>query len=309
MIEKVLVPVDASAFAERAIPMARTIARNGPAALRLAMVNEPVDLPPGPWAEAFLENHARYLAQLTAVVQEATGAEVSVTSTLLEGPVAQALRDEAVSWGADLVVMSTHGHGGVTRAWMGSVADDLVRQSPVPVMLVRPEEVLDDETTAPASFDRVVVPLDGSDFAEAALVSALEIRDAFDVPLTLFRAVEYPRLVSSYLPDAAVESAAFVRQAEERAIDDLEAVRARIQGGRGAIETEVVVSSAPARAILEYVEGSGSPLLVMASHARHGLSRVLLGSVTDKVVRGATTPVLVVHPIEGSITGTSEEVA
>lgn len=309
MIKKILVPVDGSAFAESAIPMALSVADKAGADIRLAMVNEPVNLPPGVWAEAFLANHSRYLDSVTESVEGRVGEGTKVSSVLLEGEVSRALCEEVTSSNADLVVISTHGHGGLARMWLGSVADAVLRDSPAPVLLVRPTEEAEGEPDAPDSFSAILVPLDGSTFAEAAIGPALELSHLFDAPITLMKTVSYPVMISSYLPDTAEQNQAFVRQAEDEARDYLDLVRSRYPDESPPIELEVLVSPRPATGVLEHVAAGGPDLVAMASHARHGIARAALGSIADKVIRGSKTPVLIVHPTDEELHVRSEEVA
>lgn len=309
MITKILVPVDGSAFAESAIPLALSLAAKAGADVRLAMVNEPANLPPGVWAEAFLANHSRYLDSATETVVEKAGPDTTVSSVLLEGEVSKALCDEAANSNADLVVMSTHGHGGLTRIWLGSVADSILRDSPAPVVLVRPAESDDGEPIAPDSLTSILVPLDGSAFAEAAIGPALELSHLFDAPITLMRTVSYPVMISSYLPDTAEQNQAFIRQAEDEARDYLDLVRSRYPDESPPMQLEVLVSPRPATGVLEYVADSAVDFVTMASHARHGIARAAIGSIGDKVIRGSRTPVMIIHPTDEELHVRSEEVA
>lgn len=298
MFRDILVPVDGSVFAEAAIPMALALARATRARVRLAMVNEPVDLPPGVWADAFLENHARYLETLEEDVRARAGPDAEVSTTLLEGRVAEALSGEVGSLPADLVVMSTHGHGGLTRLWLGSVADAMLRQCPAPVLLIRPEEEEEEEdgvAVGPAEISHIVVPLDGSAFAEQELGLALDLAERFGASLTLLRTVSHPVLSSSYLPDTTEENRAFLKQAEEEARDYLDLVRSRCGERAASAALEVRVGARPAAGVLDFVAERGADLVIMASRARGGISRAVLGSTTDKVLRGSRTPILVIH--------------
>jgi nucleotide-binding universal stress UspA family protein len=309
MITKILVPVDGSAFAESAIPLALSFAAKSGAEVRLGMVSAPANLPPGVWAEAFLDNHSRYLDAATEEVVEQAGPGTTVSSVLLEGEVSGALCEEVTSSKVDLVVMSTHGHGGLTRMWLGSVADALLRESPVPVVLVRPTENEAGEPVAQESIAGIIVPLDGSRFAEHAIEPALLVGHLFGVPITLLRAVSYPVMISSYLPDTAEQNQAFIRQAEDEARDYLDLVRSRYAHESPPIELEVLVSPRPASGVLDFVSKSGADFVVMASHARRGIARAALGSIADKVIRGSKTPIMVVHPSDEKRHARSEEVA
>ena len=137
MLKKILVPVDGSTFGEYALPTALELSRQADADIRLAMVNQPAGLMGG-WEEAFQSTHITYLESLEAKVAEVAASPVS--TALLDGDVPDALCQEAIRSDSDLIVMSTHGRGGLTRMWLGSVADAVVRQSSTPVLLVRPSE-------------------------------------------------------------------------------------------------------------------------------------------------------------------------
>ena len=309
MIRKILVPVDGSAFAESALSLALALSEKTGAEVRLAMVNEPTDLPTGVWAESFLANHARYLESITESVSERASGSTSVSSVLLGGDVGTALCEEVTSSDVDLVVMSTHGHGGLMRMWLGSVADAVLRQSPAPVLLVRPGESDAGDPVVPDSVSHVVVPLDGTPFAEAAIEPAFAVGRLFGASFTLLRTVSYPVMISSYLPDSVVENEDYIRTAEEGARNYVEAIRARVDDGSSPIDTEVLISHSPAAGVLEHVAAKGVDLIAMASHGRQGLARAALGSIADKVVRGSHTPVLIVHPAGEEFLGRSEEVA
>lgn len=309
MFEKIVVPVDGSAFAESAIAMALALSERTGGELRLAMVNEPVNLPPGVWAEAFLENHARYLESIVESASKRAAADTAVSSILLEGQIAEALCEETGVCGADLIVMSTHGHGGLARMWLGSVADAVLRESPVPVLLVRPTEDDKGDPVGADSLSHIIVPLDGKPFAEAALEPALALARLFEASVTLLKTVTFPVMISSYLPDTVEDNEAFIRQAEEGATGYLEAVKSRIDAGATSIDVAVVVSHRPAAGVLHHVDESGADFVAMASRNRHGLARAALGSIADKVIRGSKTPVLIVHPADEARSKRSEEVA
>jgi nucleotide-binding universal stress UspA family protein len=313
-IRRILVPVDASAYSEAALPLALAFADKTGAEIRLAMVNEPADLSPGFWAEAFLANHAAYLESVENAVRQRLAVDRGVSSALLEGSVASSILGEAEAADADLIVMGTHGRGGVARMWLGSIADAVVRQSHVPVALVRAEEGEDGKAEAsidaPVDIDHILVPLDGSPFGEAAIEPGLELASAFSARLTFLCTIAAPVIGSSYLPDAAELNRSYVERAEEDARVYLSGLREQHSASGVPVEAEVVTGVRPAPGILGYVAGKGVDLVVMASHARHGLPRMVMGSVADKVIRGSGTPVLVIRAEErGAASDAAEEVA
>jgi nucleotide-binding universal stress UspA family protein len=302
MYRSILVPLDGSPFAEHALPRALMIAQHSGATVHLVHVHVPstqayvLDIPP---ADDTLDRPSReyereYLARL---VQRITAKwQVPVTQALLDGSPVVTLHDHALKIAADLVVMTTHGHSPLTRLWLGSVADALVRQVSAPVLLVRPYEEASDflQLDREQPFKRVLIPLDGSRLAEAALDHAVALAGGRDVEYTLIQAIE-PILIT-YLPLASgndVDEQSFALwRAEAR--EYLERMAQRLPTTRP-VRTQVIVAP-PAGAILSYACQHGIDLIAMATHGRSGISRVLLGSVADKVVRGTHIPVLLHRP-------------
>lgn len=292
-MKKILVPVDGSPFAEHALGVALGIAARTGAEVRLAMVAERQRLTEAVWWEVYMQGHQAYLDGILASLAPSEDPGVDVSGAMLEGDVVECLLDESTEWGADLVVICTHGHGGLSRAWLGSVADAVVHESAVPVLLVRPPE--DDVSPKPRFVpSRIVVTLDGSNFAEAALSPALDLVTAAGAELALVYVVAFPAQVSSYLPDTTARNNEFIAAAEVEGRGYLEQLQGRLSPVVGPIETRVLVSTNPVRGVLEAVDEIGADLIVSASHARQGVSRWILGSVVDKIVRGGSTPVLVV---------------
>jgi nucleotide-binding universal stress UspA family protein len=118
--------------------------------------------------------------------------KLATSTSVREGSAETQILEEAESWGADLIVMSTHGQGAVSRFWLGSVADHCLRHSRVPLMLVLacPGSVTQGETLF--SPKRVIVPLDGSELAERALGPASLLAASFGAPLSLTSVVDNP---------------------------------------------------------------------------------------------------------------------
>src|SRR5215212_9167057 len=128
----IIVPVDGSRLAEGAIPYALAIAERAKSKVRLVLVH-PENYPP-----LLIEPAKVYLKELTGRLRKRLGQ--SLSSIILNGPTAASLVRHAREIEADLVVMSTHGHGGLRRAWLGSVTDQIIRSLEVPVLAVRAAE-------------------------------------------------------------------------------------------------------------------------------------------------------------------------
>jgi nucleotide-binding universal stress UspA family protein len=301
MYRSLLVPLDGSAFAEQAFPLALSIARRAGATISVAQVHEPFtpmyadSIAPGTYeAEAMvLEQKHAYLDGI--VKRLASVSQVRVTSTLLERPfIAETLDGHARSTGNDLVVMTTHGRGPLSRFWLGSVADELVRRAATPILLVRPQEKAPDLTAEPV-LRHILIPLDGSALAEKVLESAVALGSLLQADYMLVRI--YGPLVDTGLDPmkyATVDgSEPSIEQLREEAQDYLNRVSERLQQQGHTVQTHVALAQHPASAILDTAQGLGMDLIALETHGRRGLSRLLLGSVADKVIRGASIPVVV----------------
>src|SRR6185503_1656372 len=174
-IRSILVPLDGSLFAEQALPWALAIGRAARSKVRLVRVHERAVLPISVEAaryfnsmdQAVRRSERNYLREVAGRFRQSGGAGIS--TALLAGPVTDTLTHYVHDSRADLVVMTTHGRGPLQRVWLGSVADHLIRQLQVPVLLIKPREPPSTAKGAPA-IKRMMVPLDGSPLAEAVLV-------------------------------------------------------------------------------------------------------------------------------------------
>lgn len=317
MTRQILVPLDGSPFSEQALPVAIGVARRTGAALELVRVHEPLEslaagnltfvpgasVPGPPVPDPWVEEERRradesYLRSTAARVGAQSGRDVAVA--VLDGSPAEALARHVAARGPDLVVMTTHGRTGVSRVWLGSVAEGLVRRVPGAVLLVKPGER---EPAAPP-FRRVLVPLDGSPLSESVLEPSIGVVGAEDVEFTLVRATE-PLTAQSVASLGAIADA---RQAEWERQDAevdayLDAVAERLRARGLAARWRSLVHVHAARAILETAAEIGADLIAMATHGRGGLRRFLLGSVADKVLRGAEVCVLLYRPADGEAIG------
>jgi nucleotide-binding universal stress UspA family protein len=302
MIRSILVPLDGSSFGEQALPLALEVARRAQAAVQLIHVHQPVASPwsGSEWAANLnLESEVRqqeqeYLRETAARLGRESA--VPVTSDLLEGPVVEVIHERVLGCGADLVVMATHGRGPLSRFWLGSVADQLIRRVAAPLLLVRPHP---GGTPPPAVVRHVLVPLDGSEQAEQVLGPALDLAALLAADVTLLRVVEplvvpdrhwAGNAVSGVDPDLVHRLAADARGYLERVVISLDGAAPRIA-------PQVVVNRRAADTILAETGAHPGTLVALATHARAGLARLVLGSVADKVIRGTTGPVLVYRPL------------
>lgn len=302
-METILVPLDGSAFGEHALPLALTVARRAGLRIALAHVHHQAMLPATPGGEPFVSPQVDTLvrdqeaAYLEAVSDRIAAVwEGPVSRALLEAPVADALCRHAESIGAALIVLCTHGRGGVARAWLGSVTDRVLRQSSMPTLVVHPTAEAPDLRSEPP-LGHILIPLDGSTLAEQAIDHALWLGRLTAARFTLLRVVEpimHGFFIDGIEPsiDAAAQEAAWREAANY--LDEL-AGRLRAQGLTILTDTRI---GKPAAEVREFAEAYGVDLIAMATHGRGGVRRLLVGSVADKVLRGATVPLLVTRPRE-----------
>ena len=293
MYHSIMVPLDGSSFGEHALPYALSIARKAGAQLQLVHVYL---IPPpesGDMVDAELRAHEQaYLEALVPRLQPYCSGPI--TTVQLDGSIAGQLHDYAMAIKADLVVMTTHGRGALSRFWLGSVADKLVRQLPMPVLLVRPHEPAPDFVHMPA-FKHILIPLDGSILAEQILPHALALGQLAQAQFTLLQAI--PPMIQAYGTELyrASWDDQVLEQVRTNAHAYLDSIAASLRTESLRVRT-VVLDQFPVNAILEYAHEHAVDLIALATHGHSGVTRWLLGGVTDKVVRGATLPVLLYRP-------------
>jgi nucleotide-binding universal stress UspA family protein len=298
MIRYILVPLDGSPFAEHALPLAMTLARHAGATLHLVQVHVPVLAVNGVTIlddrlDRTLRDRERvYLEDVRCRVADRV--HVPVLSALPIGGVADELIEQARQCAADLIVMTTHGRGALSRLWLGSIADEMMRHGLAPVLLMRPPEGPVDLAVEPTP-RHMLIPLDGTPDAERVLPAAVELAGLFDSACTLLEVVPpVPILgydVSGYATGGT--DVALLGQLQESARAYVSRVQEWLTARVRRADTDVIVNEQPAHAILEEARARGCDLIALQTHGRGGLSRLVLGSVADRVVRGASCAVLV----------------
>ena len=313
----IVVPLDGSAMAERALPVAITIA--GATGAEVRAVHVYVPLPRGinvhgtfeyaASVEARLEHDAAaYVRDVRKRFPGAGDAARAIhvdraRARRLTGPFGEAPRTVAAleryarRHEASMFVMTTHGRGGFSRAWIGNVADSLIRGIGVPVLIVRP----DDARATTGTFQNIIVAVDGSELAERVIPAAMGVAADSGARLTLVRVITVRAAVARSAPIAHTDTHDLEAQRAE-AERYLAELKARMTADGLRVDTRVVDApvtpvpdAGPARAILELAESSGADLIALSTHGRSGFRRWMLGSVADKIVRGAPIATLVVR--------------
>lgn len=304
MFNKILVPLDRSALAEQAIGPAAAIARAAHSTIDLVVVHEPfpfagyVDFP---WTTEETDFELKYLEAIAAEVK--SGAGVPTTCAVLRGAPAEMIARRAADGGADLIVMTSHGRTGFSRTWLGSVADAVMRHVSIPVLMLRPERPALHRGAAVPHIERVLVPVDGSMASNSVLPAAAELAKAAGATLSLLRVVPIVPILVPYDPALPIttlplipDSVATKRLADESA-EQVEEMARNLHAETGlSVEGRVVVGENIAKSIVEFAAAHRMDVIAMATHGR-GASRLLLGSIADKVIRSSGLPVLLQSPV------------
>lgn len=297
-LRRVMVPLDGSPLSQQALGLGAGIARREGAALHIVTVIAPLAALPteaGAFAhdyaveQALHEGFRRYLdEQAGAVRRREPGVPVtcSVLDGVISGTLAQYARDEDI----DLIVMTTHGWGGLKRLWLGSVAQALVHRVHCPTLLMRPSR------EAPGfGLHRILVALESADDADVLLEPALALGSLVEgAHYTLLQVVQLqpPLLLRiAGIPDRTDRD--WVGQIAGEADCRLDRVASRLRHRGIAADARVLVERGAGEQILSLARRSGCDLIVVGTRAK-GLERAVFGSVADKVVRGASQMVLVV---------------
>lgn len=302
MFERIMVPLDCTPVSEQALDPAVSLAKASGAPLHLTTALMPtlMGLPEITDKESIGEAQAEYLEKVATKVRDAGVSEVS-TKLLRSDDIVEGLEEHRKELGADLTVMCTHGRGPVERAWLGSVADRLVRASDAPVLLVRASgdgETPTDAIHGDASFGRIFVPLDGSHLSRQALDIATKLGGK-EATYLLARIIENPHALGSlWFPAAADLTDEQMQKARTLAEAQLDLEVKSFEPKGYKVEAFAEFAAPIAQGIHDLAASHDADVIVIATHGRRGIGRLMLGSVADKVVRAADRPVLVVRPKE-----------
>lgn len=288
MYDSILVPTDGSEVAENAAAAAIAVAERFDARLHVIHVLELGELPPGV-EDVDADDLAHHGEEAVATVaDQARAAGVEVTTSIVDGAdsIHGGIIAAAEEYGADLIVMGTYGRTGLDRFVLGSVAEQTLRESPIPVMTVH------EETVVEADPEGILVPTDGSEAAGAAADHAIGLASETGAALHVLNVVDTGAvwgdvdvgMVLSALEAAGQEAIADVVTRAREA--DVETIEASLSSG------------STYRAILDYVDENDVDCIVMGTRGRTGLDRYILGSITERVVRLSEVPVIATRHVD-----------
>lgn len=307
MGKQILVPLDGSALAEVVLSQAAALARATSADLKLLRIVTPVETSQAllghaivpdnmrrHWEEAAVAQAHGYLAAIAGQLERSG---LCVTIEVLEAEqVVEALIASARREPISTIAMSTHGRAGLRRWVLGSVADQLIQFSPKPVMLVRahpPHKYPPDIT-----YHTIIVPLDGSPFAEQALEHAQAIAMHCNAALVLLSVVPIARdaglIAIGGDPMWLLEEH---QEDLEKLTTYVNRVAARIQPS-GLQVRVAVVDGPPSDQISHVSVREQGDLIVMATHGRGGIRRLWLGSVASQLIHTTDLPLMLIHAQE-----------
>jgi nucleotide-binding universal stress UspA family protein len=218
---------------------------------------------------------------------------VRIDTRVVDAPADVAILEAAEDEEINLIVMSTHGRSGLGRWIYGSVADAVLRDAPVPVMIVPPHGLTGWTADTPP---KILVPLDGSALAMAAIGPATQLADSLGATLMLGSVVPFPHYT------AYAEGYTFVDPAPTE--NALAVSRQYLQDIAAGLRTEtrtVTVSAmfgSPFYGVSTMAADLNATLIVMATHGRGGIVRAVMGSVATATLRQSSVPVLLVRPDE-----------
>jgi nucleotide-binding universal stress UspA family protein len=225
--------------------------------------------------------------------------ETTLTGVLLEptDSIAGTLIQYAETVGADVTIMTTRGHGAVSQLLFGSVADEYLRRAAGPTLLIRGDAAKVPDPSIEPRVGTVIVPLDGSVLSEQAVTPALTLFDWYGCEITLLLVLDAVKDIRQLMErvGGSFSHPWTPQTASPIAGEYLRRVADRLRRKTSKVRTKVVEHGSAADVILTEA-ADPTTAIAIATHGHGGLTRMIFGSVADKVVRGATGPVLVVRP-------------
>lgn len=299
MYTDILIPTDGSDNVEPAIQYGLDLARrydatvhalhvvdSSPIERKLELVALETDLEtlPDTWYDAGD-------AATEQVATQASKYGLNVETEVRRGIPAREIASYIADAGIDLVCMGTRGHTGLDRFLLGSVTTKVVRTVDVPILCVKPKptEAMS-ELRLREDFENILVPTDGSTHAQGAVSHALDLAQTYDAVLHILYVVDR-RAYASRPGRTWDELKQVLEQNGESVLED---VQSQATADGVPVVTEIQ-HGVPHQAILEYCDQHAIDLVVMGTHGRTSLSRQLIGSVSERVLRSAEAPVLAIR--------------
>jgi len=303
-IRRILYPTDFSATATQALKHALFLAEQFEAELHMLhaiilhesdprdpdrhfpepseILNQLFEIADSEMAEIVRKNEAKTFSLVEAKVRGYSAGEVILRYT-----------DEH---DIDLVVMGTHGRRGPARLFLGSVAEEVVRHAPCPVLTLREEKA----PRAIEAVEKILVPVDFSPYSQEALSYGKEVAALYGAGLQVLHTIEEPAYPYFYTPGGTYSPVEQLEALREKAEEALDKMLSETPGPEVPAE-RFVATGRPASEIALFAEERGSDMVVIATHGLTGLERLLVGSTAEQVVRLAHCPVFTVKSFGKSL--------
>jgi nucleotide-binding universal stress UspA family protein len=231
--------------------------------------------------------------RLEEVTKRLSADDVRVESLVGFGHAAEEIVEVAEREGCDLIAMSTRGRGALARGILGSVTDKVIHSSHVPILAITPEKA-EEYWRDGVTMSKIIVPLDGSPLAESVLPYVEHLARKMSLEVILARAVH---VGATYYADGFPGAGAVDLEKEIRgaATEYLKEVARRLRG-KGLTVQWKLLSGHPGTTIVDLAQETPQDVIAVATHGRSGVTRWVLGSVAEALVRSAGDPVLVIPP-------------
>ncbi|MBM3119765.1 MAG: universal stress protein [Chloroflexi bacterium] len=279
---KLLVPLDGSRLAEKALPYAKALSKTKGSEIILFTVStasEQFDRP----IKAYLD--------LTA--KELKSQKIKVSTAVAYGNVAEEIIKFAQKGKIDLIIISTHGHSGIKRWMLGSVALKVLYGTCTPVLLAKSKA----HKISKVKFKKILVPLDGSPFSETSIPYVKELAKGAGSEIILLRVSEPPILPADRSPAIKPSweeyQSMLMAKIQQQALEYLEKIKAGFE--TSAIKIQTALGKA-ADSILQAAQKENVSLIAMTTQGRTGISRWVYGSVANRIVEQSLQPVLLIRP-------------
>jgi nucleotide-binding universal stress UspA family protein len=270
MFERILVPLDGSVMAENVLPQVRRLLHHGPAEIVLVRAVVPVPAENGMVLAG--DNLDAAGAYLKTIGEKFSGTRVQSIARI--GAAASVILDVAAEEKCTLIGMATHGHGGLKRLLLGSVAESVIRKAPVPVLAIRPFILLEEYRP----IQNILVPIERG----GAIGPAEDLARLFGARLFLLRVLET-------IPK---KKGVDIGKERMRAESELERLEGDLEV-RGVEAVSILQTGQTIEEILETVHTHEIDLIAMNTHGRSGLTRIMKGSITETLLREAPVPMLI----------------
>jgi nucleotide-binding universal stress UspA family protein len=312
VFQRILVPLDGSELAERALSVGSRIARaSGSTLVLLRVVVSPDDIalsyrgPATDMAHIVERDRAEARAYLQSIARREDLKGIEVTQLVVEGNPAQTILTETRTSESDLIVMCSHGDTGFKRWVFGSVSLHVVRHSSVPVFVLRPGAdgtvTLAQATAGPI---RILVPLDGSELAEEILAPAIALTKALSAPHS--GVLHLASIIPFFTAETADEMDQVVNAAQKYLASLEQQLLQREDAAGLTVTSSITVLADVAHALVEVAETgkgmeqtagfTGCDAIAMSTHGRSGIAHWMMGSVTERVLAATKLPMLIVRP-------------